>query len=295
MSYDLYVRAPAGTPMPSASALTAWFAGRLHYAMDETQAIYENDDTGVYFIFDLPSQPGEDDESPPSLALNLNFFRPGCFAVEAAIELDALVKRFSFEVEDPQIAGMDDGPYSTEGLLRGWNAGNELALRTLLTGEHAQETIHTLPAATIQRVWRWNLERKELQARLGEEVFVPRISYLALDGRVQTAVVWGDAIPVVLPPTDQLLLAREHLAPRRFLRRVADVCICPFEEAESLLRKFAAPNDGGAYRRLSYVDPPAEVRDFFRSRRPWRDPIPMITVDQVLEAELVSRARATGA
>ena len=189
---------------------------------------------------------------------------------------------------------MDDGPYSTEGLLRGWNAGNEVALRAFLTGEHADEIVHTLPAATIQRVWRWNFERKELQARLGDEVFVPRISYLALDGRIQTAVVWGDAIPVALPPTDQLILSREHLAPRRFLRRVADVCICPTEDAELLLRKFAAPNDSSAYRRLTYVDPPAEVRDFFRSRRPWRDQIPMITVDQVLEDELVARARAAG-
>ncbi|MBK9032210.1 MAG: hypothetical protein IPL61_12975 [Myxococcales bacterium] len=190
---------------------------------------------------------------------------------------------------------MGSGPYSRAGFLRGWREGNDLALRISATGRDAPELVYTLPAATIERVWRWNLERKDLQARLGEDVFVPAISYLALDGRVQTAAVWTDAIPVALPPTDQLVLFRDRLAPRRLLRRVADVCICPSEEAEVLVRTFAAPSDGAAYRRLRYVAPPAEVRDFFRSRDRWREPIPMIPGDQVLEAELVARARAAGA
>lgn len=291
MSYDLFFRPPAGQPMPSSEQLTSWFASRANYSVGAVQAIYENEDTQVYFAFDLPS--ATDGDAAPSVVFNLNYARHGGFALEAASELEALVQRFSFEVEDLQIGGLTEGAYDTEGFLRGWQLGNDHAMRVLLPKLDAASARHTLPAAELQRIWRWNRARRDLQARLGDDVFVPVINFIELDGRVQSAAVWVDAIPEALPPTDVLLLRREQLAPRRFLRRVADVCVCPSAAAAPLLGRFAAPGDG--YQRMTYRDPPAEVSDFFRARSPWRGALPMLPGDGVLEAELIARARAAGA
>nr|MBP6849674.1 hypothetical protein [Kofleriaceae bacterium] len=172
-------------------------------------------------------------------------------------------------------------------------AGNDYALRVYLSKGGGASVVPTVPAATLERAWRWNLARKDLQARLGEDVFVPKISFFELEGRVQTGAVWTDAIPVALPPTDQLMLWREQLAPRKFLRRVPDLCVCPYAAAEALLRKFAVPGDG--YQRMTYREPPSEVSDFVRARSPWRGPLAGIAGDQLLEAEVVARACAPGA
>lgn len=284
MSYDLFFRPRAGRPMPTRE-LAAWFKGRPHYRVENGQAVYGNEDTGVYFVFDLPEATTGDEV--PCLAFNLNYARPACFALEAGPELDALVARFEFDVEDPQIDGMDEGPYTTAGFMRGWTAGNAFAVRTYQTDADARAELLTLPAATILRVWRWNHARKDLQARLGDTVFVPRISYVVSAGEVHTAAVWADGIPVALPPVDQLLLARDRLAPRRFLRRVSDVCMCTYADAASLLRRFGAPNDDHAYVRLNYLDAPPEVTAFFRERTA-HPALTMVSIDRVLEAELVA-------
>jgi len=291
VSYDLFFSAPAGQPMPSSGQLASWFASRANYTVGSEQAIYENPDTEVYFVFDLPAATGEDPS--PRVAFSLNYARHGGFAREGASELQAFVQQFAFAVEDPQLEGLGEGPYRTEGFLQGWQAGNDCAMRAFVTNGDGASEFRTLPAATLERVWRWNLARKDLQARLGDDVFVPRISFVEVDGRVQTATVWTDAIAVALPPTDQLLLWRDQVAPRKLFRRVTGLCVCPYAAAEPLLRRFAEPGDG--YQRMTYRDPPAEVRDFFRARSPWRGATPMIASDQVLEAEVVARARGAGA
>jgi hypothetical protein len=232
------------------------------------QAICEHGDTGVYFIFDMPTAAGGDDaDDAPSLAFNLNYARPGCFALEAAPELEALLARFAFDVEDPQIDGMDDGPYTREGFLRGLTAGNDVAVQAFLADARTRSELLTLPAATIQRVWEWNRARKDLQARLGDDVFVPKISYVVHGGGVQTAAVWADGIPLALPPVEQLVLARDRLAPRRFLRRVEDVACARTRTPRC---SSASPRPATARRICGWRTsrrPPRSRRSFARARR----------------------------
>lgn len=83
------------------------------------------------------------------------------------------------------------------------------------------------------------------------------------------------------------MLARDRLAPRRFLRRVSDVCMCTYEDAAPLLRRFGAPNDDQAYVRLNYLEAPPEVTAFFRERTA-HAALTMVSIDRVLEAELVA-------
>ncbi len=114
MSYDLFLKSESLT----ADEFESYFNSRPHYTLNGDQAFYENEDTGVYFSFDYaPDELG-------TVAFNLNYYRPHFFGLEAAPEVEAFVWAFNLTIDDPQIEGMSDGPFSVDGLLRGWNAGN---------------------------------------------------------------------------------------------------------------------------------------------------------------------------
>ncbi len=53
MSYDLYFKSRKPESKPDAKAFAAYFKQRKNYEVTDKQAIYENEITGVYFIFDL--------------------------------------------------------------------------------------------------------------------------------------------------------------------------------------------------------------------------------------------------
>lgn len=200
MSYDLFFRSSA---LPSAQAIREYFSGRPHYDVRETQAWYENPTTGVYFSFDF----GGD---APSLSFNLNYNRPAFFGLEAEPEVTALVAHFDLGVEDPQMDGMGEGPYSPEGFLRGWNAGNRFGVSaTRARGSSAP----ALPEATNTGVWRWNGMREAYLDALGSlellPTFVPTIMLLAPEDdptAVHTAVVWSNAMAFMLPRVDRILV-----------------------------------------------------------------------------------------
>lgn len=143
------------------------------------------------------------------VAFNLNFFRPHVFGLEAEPEVAAFVAAFDCAIHDPQTDGMGDGAYSAEGFLRGWNVGNAFGYRSLRQ--------HGTPAdvmiagdALIERVWRWNLHRKECQASFGEGHFLPLVSWAKRisDGSPIAYAVWTEGVPTAFPgfATHALLL-----------------------------------------------------------------------------------------
>ena len=92
MSYDLYFEAGAGKKL-DAKSFGAYFRARRHYQVENGQAVYQNEDTGVYFIFDEPQE--------GVVAFNLNFLRPHVFALEAAGELEKLADARPRNIEYP--------------------------------------------------------------------------------------------------------------------------------------------------------------------------------------------------
>jgi hypothetical protein len=54
MSYDLYIEAGNGKSLDK-KLFAAWFRRRANYQVGKGQALYQNEDTGVYFIFDEPN------------------------------------------------------------------------------------------------------------------------------------------------------------------------------------------------------------------------------------------------
>ena len=90
MSYDLFFKPRRGDA--DSSQFAEYFRNRRHYKVDVPEVLYENEDTGVYFMFDLEREPDEDEGTHYPVALNLNYFRPSFFGLEAEPEVTAFVR-----------------------------------------------------------------------------------------------------------------------------------------------------------------------------------------------------------
>lgn len=283
MSFDLYFSGD----VPSHNQFAGYFADRPHYTLQENQAWYENADTGVYFSFELL---GDDDDEAAAgcVAFNMNYFRPHIFGLEAAGEVDRFVQEFRPEIHDPQNDGMGDGPFSVEGFLKSWNAGNEFGYRAMLGMDEPPEPF-VLSTQALEETWRWNFGRNDFQDDV-DFAFVPSFMFLK-DGRdVRATVVWGDAIPIMLPHADWYIIVREDLKLDPSVER--EYALATFEDVRPLMRSFPQETRGIPYWDLEYEDPPQQVVDFVRS-------LPTVelgsdrglAVDQVLNRELVEQAR----
>lgn len=83
MSYDLHFTGRGITQ----DEFQEYSQGRGHYLLSDTEAWYQNNDTGVCFGFSWAEGP---DDHGNSLSFNLNLFRPHIFGLEAEPELSAL-------------------------------------------------------------------------------------------------------------------------------------------------------------------------------------------------------------
>jgi hypothetical protein len=288
MSYDLYFRSDTA---PSTDAVRAWFAARPNYHVSESQAAYYNEATGVYWTFDFGGEPSPDDIG---VAFNLNYFRPSYFGIEAEPELTAFVRAFGLGVSDPQAEGMEEGSYSPEGFLRGWNYGNAFGYRAI-GASHPVHAPATLPEAINTGVWRWNGMREAYMDLLCsvEMVcgFVPTVYRLQREGesRVLTAAIWGGAMEIALPEVDLILAMQVPKDPPRVIP--VDTLRPLLEASPVRLADHRFELDGRAWRaglRHWLVDPvsPELAARLATEGEPW--PLQGISPDQVLDAERVA-------
>src|SRR5262249_38098153 len=150
---------------------------RPNYTLEGSQTWYLNEDSGVYFGFEIQEPDGEDFEP---LAFTMNYFRPSYFILEAEPEVARFVAALDLLVAS-------SGEYDRERMIAGWLRGNEFGYRVYANNDDTREGILTLPTATLTTVWRWNFLRQTLQAALGEDTFVPLIMLLTIDGTLHTA------------------------------------------------------------------------------------------------------------
>ncbi len=292
MSYDLFFQ-----PSPSLTkqAFLAYFAARPLYRVEGDQAFYENPDTGVYFSFDWHAPAADESaEAHSPVAFNLNYVRPHVFGLEAEPEVAAFVRHFGLGIDDPQTEGMGD-TYSAEGFLRGWNHGNRFGVRAV-AGRFGPKGLLGVSESLIRNSWRWNLQRERLQAQLGEEIFVPKIMYLDVDGAVRTFAVWPDGCPVALPRVDLVVLARDRLVPWRVFKRAPDTAVATWDEAQDVLMELVHHTAPLEHWRLDYFgEPPPAVQSWFKSRRGSGEQLKDrgLSLDKLLDEALVREAIAS--
>lgn len=296
MSYDLYFRTRDGETKPGAQELEAHFRARPNYTLHDGAAEYGNEDTGVYFHFDWsPPDPElledtEEDEVHHDVAFNINYNRPSFFGLEAAPELKAFTERFSYIVDDPQMDGMgEDATFTEQGFIKGWNAGNQFGVYAVMQHGDAGRSIPNLRRELLTDVWRWNFHREELQAQVGDDLFVPKILPIELDGAIHTAAVWGDLLPSVLPAVTYLLSPLERY--KGFLERGDALRIVPFRELEPLLKAYVGANDPVRHWHLEYNAPPSALVKFVRKCRKGDKSLSVLSWDIIVDTELIEGAR----
>lgn len=256
MSYDLYIYP---RQLLSAEDFAGYFSGRPNYALndDGSEAHYHNDETGTYFYFahyppatdaEIEQEIADDPErandavwkarkAKPSAFFNMNYVRPHVFGVEAEPEVAAFLEAFPSDIEDAQADGMGDGPYTREGFLRGWNAGNRFGYRVILS--RAEETptrdnlasladcfnMLTASSEQIAGVWSWNFARQQLEDAVtaaGRDVFVPKIMWARSTETRETIsfVVWSPGIATILPGEASHVLVGLESPAASFLQRL---------------------------------------------------------------------------
>jgi hypothetical protein len=279
MSYDLFFQTQFSR---SSVDFNQYFAGRPDFSIKNRQAWYQNEDTGVYFSFEL----AEDNEAPRYwVQFNINYARPRFFILEALPHVESFVSTFALTIHDPQSDGMGDGPFKPDGFLRGWTAGNKVACLALAGRGHPPPP--TMADDMLNAAWQWNAGRRGLQAQIGESVFVPRIMFVAGPVGVLTAAVWSDAIAVLLPTVDVVFLYRDAYAPRRLFRRKPDVAVLRWDALEPAVQGFRVESGPLSYRRLEYASPPTLISTLF-SQAVASVPDGVVAADSILESELVA-------
>lgn len=290
MSYDLYFKPRNGSV--DRAAFKAFFDQNPLFTVGDTEVAYQNDATGTYFHFgwqdiDAPEVEGEGPESSYQISFNLNFFRPSTFALESAPHVTALVRTFDLVVFDPQTHGMGEGDFSVEGFYSGWNAGNEWAIRSIIERHGIDEHGGLVSQSEIHRTWHWNLHKSQREATLeqrGIDRFVPTRMYVRLEGRVASMIVWPDGIPFESAPTEYVLVVREELAPRTFLRSKPDKVLVPWSDLRPVIELHGSSDADGIVA-LTFESVPRDVANFVRKLPSRKVDFTILSPDRVLDAE----------
>ena len=80
----------------SSGEFIRYFAERPNFSMKNGQAWYQNEDTGVYFSFELAE--GGDETPRCWVQFIINYARPRFFALEALPHVESFVSRFGLSI-----------------------------------------------------------------------------------------------------------------------------------------------------------------------------------------------------
>lgn len=291
MSYDLWFTSKK--PI-SVAAMREYFAEQPNMHMAEGRAGYENEVTDIYFGFDFSDESEEREPGRLPVAFNINYFRPHTFGLEAEPVLTAFVKEFDLGIDDPQMDGMGEGPYSPAGFIRGWDAGNRFGHRAIMSGESAPKPL-TLPAARVEGIWRWNFAKADTAEHMFDLIgeappcFIPTIMLFQTgETTVTSLVVWDTQMAIAIPDVDLVLTTIDGGAP----------VVAPTSDLLSMLEvhstwepdyEVTTDRSVGLHTRL-VDETPADVSKKIRAAmRPFQ-PMRRLRADEILDAELVAEA-----
>jgi hypothetical protein len=273
---------------PTQRELFDFFGRRRWYDIEEGSAAYADTDTGVDFEFAWTPGP-EEDVPVQGMSFEINYGRPAVFGREAAEELDALGETFEgLKV----VEGFEqEGPVAGEPFLKGWERANRMAVRVIGQREGVEPPL-TVDDETRASVWRWNRQRQDYQAELGDGIFVPRISFFEREGEVETGLLWTDGIPLALPQVDLVIMA---LAAEDEEGREVDPRLVPHEELTAeLAGDFEERDEPRAHLLARFDQVPKELLGHFLEEADVADPeeLSALSGERVFERGLVEQLDA---
>ncbi|HZU51728.1 MAG TPA: hypothetical protein VE968_07625, partial [Sphingomicrobium sp.] len=214
-----------------------------------------------------------------------NYHRPSFFGIEAERELSTFAATFRPRIHDPQIRGMENGPYSPEGFLRGWNFGNTFGIRAGLL-KKPDVSAASLPTAELNAAWAWNYHRAERSDALKDRCFVPSVDFFRIEGRTSRVALWPPGMPIWLPRVDYVLVGSTISGQKRY-------GLAPWRDVLDVVRRAGFDTTKDPLRLEYRVTPPAIANwvenipctDLDALRREYLRP------DQILDRELLAAAR----
>lgn len=284
MSYSLFFNLKPAVPYED---MFYYFAGREHYAANADGFTYENRDTEVYFHVRFRS--GRNlrfQKTVVSLEFEINYFRPSYFGIEAEKELAAFVAKFNPQIDDQQMHGMGDGPYSSEKFLNAWNFGNVYSSHNAIKRE-LDKTSASMPSEVLRTTWAWNYQRAARSRQFGGRCDVPKIHVVVMDGHPCRTIIWPRAQSILLPHVDYVALAEVVSGKPVF-------AMAPWSEVIEIIQR-AGFDTAPDPIHLNYIVIPPVIKQWFTDKNP-TDPALPAKVDsyRIVDEEVIAAARASG-
>lgn len=275
MGFDLTFQTRGSGESPPIEDLHEYFEQRRNYRIDGFTAQYLNEDTGVYFWFDLGGDYPQ---------IQISYARSHIFALEAVEEAQGFVHQFDL-VQRTVPDGAAPAEFTAGSFLSGFDAGNRVGYRLAADPSTGFEGWFTRPAASIEAEWRWNFGRAAMQERVGESVFVPKISYFMVNGHLCSGAVWSDAIPVAMPTVDCVVIVRDRAWPKRLLNREPEILAVPFAQLQPIASHYRFVAGEPGHYQMYWDSPPLAVIEFLRGAKTNDSPFEAVSTDRILDQE----------
>lgn len=232
MSYDLYFYRKVSSAK-SDEEIHRWVCKTIlepRYKSEDGN-FWFNPHTGVYFSFEYSvAEPDPDEEEEndgdrfdgfvsSNISFNINYVRADFFGREAFRVVDEILDATDLYYFNPQ--GDDDAPVgksSGGALYEEWSRQNDSWLRTIVG---LGESKYYMPREKTDWIWEYNDRLAAQREKMGENYFVPEISFLVEDATKTplSFCVWSESIPFVLPETDLVAIYRKR---KKFLFKTVE-------------------------------------------------------------------------
>jgi hypothetical protein len=124
-----------------------------------------------------------------------------------------------------------------------------------------------MPSDKIRAVWEWNFSRAEYQESIKDDIFVPGILLIEIDGSIKTTAVWSDGLCIVLPRVDLVILHKKELVKWKLFRRKPQNSVATYEEIEPFLQEYPLVQRSLPARYVLHNSPPPALARFIRQKK----------------------------
>ena len=233
-----------------------FFAGKKNFNTKTSEKYdgqfwYENENTGVYFSFDLTVNSNDEEVDDRAagyinscLSFNINYMRPLFFSYEAMPIVEEIADRLDLLIADPQDKDNPDGTpkkYSACELIDSWKKSNVWA-----TDIYKQKgaTLYYLDGEISKLRWEYLMQKDALQDKLGDITFVPQMLIVRFKNSTElyTAITWSQSISEVIPKCDYVLIMQEK---RKWLglSKTQVKIVVPYHTVIERLKNYLEPFD----------------------------------------------------
>jgi hypothetical protein len=127
---------------------------------------------------------------------------------------------------------------------------------------------------------------------LGNDIFVPRFMFVRRGDKIITVVTWADAIPIAIPQAEAVFIVpTETLCWKDHRGTDKDVAMAEWSQIEPILAPFPMAQAALPYRLLRFSRPPIALVTQLKALTVPAEKQAGVSVDQILDAELLAQAR----